>query len=87
MLEDPAVALWDSANSSIPALRTTQLIVDPNHNATSTSVYCNTTALGAYRSFQFTGDNAPAYTIDSECNLVAMFSGYRVNGIFSDVTV
>jgi hypothetical protein len=85
MLQNPAVAWWTSANTSMPALRTTRLTVDPNLNTTLTAVDCNSNALSAYPTFKFPGSDS--YTLDDKCNLVGIYPGRMVDGNWSYVTV
>jgi hypothetical protein len=67
----PDLASWTSAGTSLPVLRETQIIVDPNYNTTSTSVHCNTAALSAYRTGTLGGPEY--YGLDGSCNLVATY--------------
>jgi hypothetical protein len=67
----PELASWTSADTSLPVLRETQFIVDPNHNTTSTSVRCNSAALSAYRTGTLGGPEY--YGLDDNCNLVATY--------------
>lgn len=53
---------------SFPALRETQLVVDPNYNTTSTSIRCNTDALSAYP--VHTHGPEYSYKIDGDCDLI-----------------
>ncbi|KAM0721927.1 hypothetical protein Q7P37_002852 [Cladosporium fusiforme] len=68
----PGVATWGAPNASVPAIRTTHLLFDPNANTTSTSVQCNSAALSAWPTTEW----FPLYGLDDECNLVASFSAY-----------
>ncbi|KAM0717053.1 hypothetical protein Q7P37_006905 [Cladosporium fusiforme] len=71
LMIEPGYATWTAANSSLPALRTTQLYFDPNHNTTSTSVSCNSAALSAYTPI----DN---YWVNDDCELVAKYLAFAV---------
>ncbi|KAK6441468.1 hypothetical protein LTR95_002299 [Oleoguttula sp. CCFEE 5521] len=64
---EPGYATW-SSTASIAALATTQLIVDPDRNTTSTSIICNTAVLDSYASeFDVT------YALNDQCELVATY--------------
>jgi len=69
----------------MPALRQVEVIVDPNVNTTSTSMYCNTAALSAYPTPSYAGDIS--YTIDGECNLVGMYARRTTSGEYYYLTV
>lgn len=68
----PGMGTWKTADLSIPALRTTQLIFDPNDNTTSTSVHCNSAALSAYPTTAWD----PLYSLNDECQLIASYDAY-----------
>lgn len=74
----PGIADWGPFNPSIPALCTVQLVVDPNRNTTSTSIYCNTAALSAYQTNTWSPE---MYSLNDGCNLVAR---YLVWGVGED---
>ncbi|OQO08858.1 hypothetical protein B0A48_05748 [Cryoendolithus antarcticus] len=64
---EPGYATW-SSTAPVQALATTQLIVDPNRNTTSTSITCNTAVLDSY-----TSDFDLAYSLNDQCELVAKY--------------
>jgi len=66
---EPGYATW-SADPSIQPLATTQVIVDPNNNTTSTSIRCDTEVLSSYSSRVDL-----SYTVDESCSLVAKYVG------------
>jgi hypothetical protein len=63
-------------NSSLPALRTLQPIVNPTDNTTSTSTSCNSAALPAYSD----NGSCESVSLNDECELVCVDSGGRVAG-------
>ncbi|OQO07670.1 hypothetical protein B0A48_07367 [Cryoendolithus antarcticus] len=64
---EPGYATW-SSTAPVEALATTQLIVDPNRNTTSTSIICNTAVLDSY-----TSAFDVAYSLNDQCELVAKY--------------
>ncbi|KAK6421419.1 hypothetical protein LTR95_016814 [Oleoguttula sp. CCFEE 5521] len=64
---EPGFATW-SSTAPVEALATTQLIIDPNSNTTSTSIKCNTAVLDSY-----TPEFDRTYSLNDKCELVAKY--------------
>ncbi|KAF2226014.1 hypothetical protein BDZ85DRAFT_258452 [Elsinoe ampelina] len=86
----PAYATWKT-NSSIPALATTYLVVNPTSNQTTTSIDCNTQVLTDYYLNRLGGAQR-IQGVDENCRLIGNFPNIEqlagVNSYYtSDATV
>jgi hypothetical protein len=79
----PDLASWTAVDASLPILRETQFVVDPNYNTTSTSVRCNTAALSAYRTVTLGGPEY--YGLDGDCNLIAMYGRSHAATVYASL--
>lgn len=74
----PVTVTWER-QTTIPPLATTQLIIDPNDNTTSTSIDCNSGILDQFYNFNDRGGPATlpwqTYDVDQNCNLIGGAQG------------
>jgi len=66
-------------NSSLPAFRTIQEIVDPNKNTTSTLVFCNTAAFSSAPPTDYDQyDYCEELYLNDNCDLVCVDEGFTM---------